>query len=114
MCNLYSMTKNQAAIRNLFKVDRDITGNLPPMPGIFPDKMAPIIRNSADGRELAMLRWGMPSSSAALSKRRRPARRSWRTRANQLISRTAAQGARQGHDQHSTARQQALDEMAGA
>ena len=34
MCNLYSMTKNQAAIRNLFKVDHDITGNLPAMPGI--------------------------------------------------------------------------------
>ncbi|MDR6660820.1 putative SOS response-associated peptidase YedK [Tardiphaga robiniae] len=69
MCNLYSMTKNQAAIRNLFKVDHDITGNLPPMPGIFPDKMAPIVRNSADGRELAMLRWGMPSSSDALFKK---------------------------------------------
>ncbi|WP_441255846.1 SOS response-associated peptidase family protein [Tardiphaga sp. 285_C5_N1_2] len=69
MCNLYSMTKNQAAIRNLFKVDRDITGNLPPLPGIFPDQMAPIVRNSADGRELAMLRWGMPSSSAALFKK---------------------------------------------
>ena len=27
MCNLYSMTKNQAAIRNLFKVDRDTSGN---------------------------------------------------------------------------------------
>jgi putative SOS response-associated peptidase YedK len=69
MCNLYSMTKNQAAIRNLFKVDHDVTGNLPPMPAIFPDKMAPIVRNSADGRELAMLRWGMPSSSAALFKK---------------------------------------------
>jgi hypothetical protein len=27
MCNLYSMTKNQAAIRNLFRVDRDSAGN---------------------------------------------------------------------------------------
>jgi putative SOS response-associated peptidase YedK len=48
MCNLYSMTKNQAAIRNLFKVDRDSTGNLSSMLGIFPDYPAPIVRN-ADG-----------------------------------------------------------------
>jgi hypothetical protein len=30
MCNLYSITKNQAAIRDLFKVTRDITGKLQP------------------------------------------------------------------------------------
>ncbi|UZE49819.1 SOS response-associated peptidase family protein [Rhodopseudomonas sp. P2A-2r] len=66
MCNLYSMTKNQAAIRNLFPVQRDLTGNLPSMPGIFPDYAAPIIRNALDGPELTMARWGMPSSQLAL------------------------------------------------
>ena len=66
MCNLYSMTKNQAAIRNLFKIDRDSTGNLPSMPGIFPDYPAPIVRNVEGGRELALARWGMPSSQLAL------------------------------------------------
>jgi putative SOS response-associated peptidase YedK len=66
MCNLYSMTKGQAAIRNLFKVTKDSVGNLPTMPGIFPDYSAPIVRNVAGGRELAMARWGMPSSSKAL------------------------------------------------
>jgi putative SOS response-associated peptidase YedK len=66
MCNLYSMTKNQAAIRSLFKVDQDSTGNLPSMPGIFPDYPAPIVRNADGGRELTMARWGMPSSSQAL------------------------------------------------
>ena len=66
MCNLYSMTKNQAAIRNLFPVVRDLTGNLPSMPGIFPDYPAPIIRNSPDGPELALARWGMPSSQLAI------------------------------------------------
>ena len=41
---------------------RDTTGNLPPMPGIFPDMMAPIVRTGGDGqRELVMARWGMPS-----------------------------------------------------
>ncbi|WP_316205310.1 SOS response-associated peptidase [Bradyrhizobium sp. SZCCHNS3004] len=68
MCNLYSMTKNVDAIRRLFGVDpaRDRTGNLPTLPGIFPDYPAPIVRNGDDGRELVMARWGMPSSSKAL------------------------------------------------
>jgi hypothetical protein len=35
-------------------------GNLPPMPGVFPDYPAPVIRNTDTGRELAMMRWGMP------------------------------------------------------
>src|SRR5437016_5006872 len=68
MCNLYSMTKNVDAIRRLFSVDasRDRTGNLPSLPGIYPDYPAPIVRNSADGRELAMARWGMPTPPKAL------------------------------------------------
>lgn len=67
MCNLYSMTKNQDAIRRLFRVDRDLTGNLPPLPGIFPDYAAPIVRATEDGqRESVMARWGMPSSKKAL------------------------------------------------
>ncbi len=39
----------------------DNTGNMPPLPGIFPDYSAPIVRNSDAGRELAMARWGMPT-----------------------------------------------------
>lgn len=60
------MTRNQDAIRRLFKVTRDIAGNLPSFPGIFPDKEAPVIRQSGAERELLMMRWGMPSSSQAL------------------------------------------------
>ena len=61
MCNLYSETKGQAAIRALFRAVHDRTGNLPLFPGIFPDQLAPIVRNSADAeRELVMARWGMP------------------------------------------------------
>ena len=61
MCNLYSLTKGQAAIRNWFRAANDRTGNLPLFPAIFPDQMAPIVRNGPDGqRELAMARWGMP------------------------------------------------------
>lgn len=67
MCNLYSLTKGQAAIVALTRALRDRTGNLPPLPGIFPDYMAPIVRNGPDGkRELVMARWGMPSSQFAL------------------------------------------------
>jgi putative SOS response-associated peptidase YedK len=65
MCNLYSITKGQAAILELTRAMRDRTGNLPPLPGIFPDYEAPVVRNAPDGaRELAMLRWGMPSPPA--------------------------------------------------
>ncbi|MDA9477894.1 hypothetical protein XI03_26125 [Bradyrhizobium sp. CCBAU 65884] len=66
MCNLYSITTNQAAILALFRVVNQYAGNLPPMPGVFPDYKAPIVRTGADGRELALARWGMPSSSKAL------------------------------------------------
>jgi putative SOS response-associated peptidase YedK len=61
LCNLYSVTTNQEAIRRLFGVAVDNTGNLPPLSGVFPDYAAPIVRNSATGRELAMARWGMPT-----------------------------------------------------
>jgi putative SOS response-associated peptidase YedK len=37
-----------------------------PLPGIFPDYAAPIVRNTPGGRELAMVRWGMPSPLFAL------------------------------------------------
>jgi putative SOS response-associated peptidase YedK len=37
-------------------------GNLAPMPGVFPDYPAPVIRNTkrGDDAELVMMRWGMP------------------------------------------------------
>ena len=61
MCNLYSVTKGQAAIIAATRAMRDVTGNLPPLLGVFPDYKAPIVRNAPDGvRELAMARWGMP------------------------------------------------------
>ncbi len=69
MCNLYSMTKGQAAIRELTGAMTDSTGNLPPLPGIFPDYAAPIVRNQPGGRELMMARWGMPSPAFALKGR---------------------------------------------
>ena len=52
MCNLYSVTKGQAAIRELARAMHDRTGNMPPLPGVFPDYGAPIVRESKNGREL--------------------------------------------------------------
>jgi putative SOS response-associated peptidase YedK len=66
MCNLYSVTKGQAAIVKLARAIIDRTGNLPPLPGIFPDYGAPIVREGPDGRELLLARWGMPSPVFAL------------------------------------------------
>ena len=41
MCNLYSITTNQAAIIALFRVVNRYVGNLAPMPGVFPDYPSP-------------------------------------------------------------------------
>jgi hypothetical protein len=61
VCNLYSITRSQDAMRRLFAIRRDLTGNLPLFPAIFPDTMAPVIRRAPDGgRELAKMRWGFP------------------------------------------------------
>jgi hypothetical protein len=43
-CNLYLITTNQAAIVALFRVR--YVGNLPPMPGVFPNYPAPAVRNT--------------------------------------------------------------------
>jgi hypothetical protein len=40
MCNLYSITTNQAAIAALFRVINRCVRNLSPMPGVFPDHPA--------------------------------------------------------------------------
>jgi len=69
MCNLYSLTSGQAAILAMTRAMTDRSGNLPPLTGIYPDYHAPIVRNGAAGRELAMARWGMPSPAFALKGR---------------------------------------------
>lgn len=61
MCNLYNITTNQEAIRELTRAMSDTLGNLEPSIDVYPDRPAPVVRNTADGRELARLTWGMPS-----------------------------------------------------
>ena len=50
MCNLYSLTKGQDAIRRLFDGIDDRAGNLPELPAIFPDSMAPNRPEGGGGR----------------------------------------------------------------
>jgi putative SOS response-associated peptidase YedK len=58
MCNLYSITTNQGAILALFRVINRYVGNLPPMPGAFPDYPAPVVRNAGADREMVLVRRG--------------------------------------------------------
>src|SRR5258705_13646043 len=60
MCNLYSITTNQAAIAALFRVVNRFVGNLAPMRGVFRDYPAPVVRNTDTGTEMTLMRWGMP------------------------------------------------------
>jgi putative SOS response-associated peptidase YedK len=68
MCNLYSFTRAQAEAIALARALRDKAGNLPPLPAIFPDNFAPVVRTGEDGsRELVRLRWGMPTPPSVAS-----------------------------------------------
>jgi putative SOS response-associated peptidase YedK len=60
MCNLYRLDKGQDHLR-FFKVARDDSGNQPPLPGIYPDNVAPVIRQERGERVMQMARWGMPT-----------------------------------------------------
>ena len=51
VCNLYSLTKGQSAIRDLFHAKHDRTGNLPLFPGILKLSLA-VQATSYDRREL--------------------------------------------------------------
>ncbi len=68
MCNLYSIMSNPDAIRAFARALLDTTGNLEPQPGVYPDYLAPIVRNTPAGRELARARWGMPTPTSILHK----------------------------------------------
>lgn len=78
MCNLYSQTKSQDALRHVFadmagadECLEDLSGNLPAMAAIFPDYGAPVIRNGARGGwQLVRARWGMPTPQVFLKGKR--------------------------------------------
>ncbi len=78
MCNLYSQTKSQDAMRHVFDAMieegegfEDQTGNLPAQSGIWPDYAAPIIRHGTQGGwQLTKARWGMPTPATFLKGKR--------------------------------------------
>ena len=72
MCNLYNLTTNQQAIRDMAQVMQDSLGNLEPDLDVYPDRPAPVVRNTAQGRELARLTWGMPTPTQFLKTKDAP------------------------------------------
>ncbi|OJY36973.1 putative SOS response-associated peptidase YedK [Gemmobacter caeni] len=77
MCNLYAQTKSQDDIHHALReitdddaVIEDLTGNLPSLPGIWPDYAAPILRHGAHGYHISMGRWGMPTPPQFLTGRK--------------------------------------------
>lgn len=72
MCNLYNLTTNQQAIRDMARVMQDSLGNLEPDLDVYPDRPAPVVRNTAQGRELARLTWGMPTPTQFLKTKDAP------------------------------------------
>jgi putative SOS response-associated peptidase YedK len=61
MCNLYNITTNQEALRAITRAMIDHVGNLEPSLDVYPDRLAPVIRETSEGREITRLTWGMPS-----------------------------------------------------
>jgi putative SOS response-associated peptidase YedK len=68
VCNLYSLNKNKEAVAKMFGVGHNRTVDIPLFPGIFPNYVAPVVRQAADGdRELVNMNWGfvLPQSGKA-------------------------------------------------
>jgi putative SOS response-associated peptidase YedK len=66
MCNLYAYRTPPAEARLFLKLTEDRTGNQPPLPAVFPDQMAPVVRAGRDGvREMLAMRWGLPGPESA-------------------------------------------------
>jgi hypothetical protein len=67
MCNLYSITKGPQAIRDFVREVRSDVGNMPPLPGVFPDYRAPIVCEGGEGRELVMAPFSSFSENEVLA-----------------------------------------------
>ncbi len=61
VCNLYNLTTNQQAIRDFVRITHDAAGNLEPDLDVYPDRAAPVIRQTEEGRVLLRMTWGMPT-----------------------------------------------------
>jgi hypothetical protein len=80
MCNLYSLTKGQAAIRDWFRATHDRTGNLPLFPGIFPDQMAASTSTATTDPMAHLLGMTRQSTSQSAEQKICPERGHWLVR----------------------------------
>jgi putative SOS response-associated peptidase YedK len=62
MCNLYSITTNQATIIALFPGHQQIRRQPAADARVLPDYPAPAVHNAGAEREMVLMRWGMPPS----------------------------------------------------
>ncbi len=68
VCNLYSLNKNKNTVATMFRVPHNRTVHIDPLPGIFPNYTAPVVRHAADGeREMALMSWGFPLAASRQS-----------------------------------------------
>jgi hypothetical protein len=65
VCNLYSNLATQASMAKAFAIMRELAGNPPPLPGSFPDQIAPVAWMRDGERNLIQMRWGFPPSKVA-------------------------------------------------
>jgi putative SOS response-associated peptidase YedK len=76
MCSLYSVTTNREALRELARAMGewlDELGNFEPLPAVFPNRIAPVVRSLPGGGRQAMnMRWGFPPPTIPGSKSRNP------------------------------------------
>ncbi len=77
MCNLYSVTTNKEALRELARAmgewQDDDLGNFPPLSAVFPNWVAPVVRSRLEGgRQATYMRWGFPPPTIPGAKSRSP------------------------------------------
>lgn len=65
------MNRTRDEVSQLVKALRDINNNQPPLPSVYPDYAAPIVRIENGERIMADARWGLPSPAFALKGRNR-------------------------------------------
>ena len=63
------MSRTRNEVVQLVNAIRDINNNQPPMPSVYPDYVAPIVRMENNQRIVADARWGLPSTAFAMKGR---------------------------------------------
>src|SRR4051812_28718405 len=57
----------QSAMLALFRLFNCYVGNLQPIPGVFPDYLAPVIRNAEAATKMTLIGWGISYHNAVAS-----------------------------------------------